>query len=47
MSTTIHEGDLIVGAGQTVTTDATLVTGDVTVWGGGTLNAPQREGREE
>ena len=37
---TIHEGDLIVEAGQTVTTDATRVTGSLRVWDRGTLNAP-------
>ena len=36
----IHEGDLIVAAGQTVTTDATRVTGSLRVWDRGTLNAP-------
>ena len=36
----IHEGDLIVEAGQTVTTDATRVTGSLRVWDRGTLNAP-------
>ena len=36
----IHEGDLIVAAGQTVTTDATDVTGSIRVGDRGTLNAP-------
>ena len=36
---TIHEGDLIVEAGQTVTTDATRVTGSLRVWDRGTLTA--------
>ena len=36
----IHEGDLIVAAGQTVTTDATEVTGSIRVGGNATLTAP-------